>query len=61
MCKKVNPFATKPNHTLEGPFKLISTFHPNRYLKKVVQDIRQALGDLDSPDKQKTFQLEREE
>jgi hypothetical protein len=46
MCKKAVLLATKPNHSQPSPFKLITNFQPNRYLKKLVQDIHQALGDL---------------
>lgn len=58
MCKKAIPLAPKPNHNKMIPFKLNTTFHPNRYLKKVVNDIRQALSELDSTEEPTTKDLQ---
>lgn len=47
MCKKSQIVSQKPNHIQFGSSKLFMSFHHHRYLKKVAQDIRSALQELD--------------
>ena len=47
MCKKAQFVSPKPNHIQLGPTKLFAHFHHHRYLKKVAQEIRSALQELD--------------
>ena len=47
MCKKAQTLSQKPSHLQIASFKLITPFHSHRYLKKVVQDIRLTLEELD--------------
>jgi len=47
MCKGI-PTAEKKSHIQLASLKPFAAMNSKRYLKKVVQDIRQALDDLES-------------